>query len=147
MIQLQNDCSYSGLNVFPQNWNSAGASLKEKWYIYYRFYSTDCKKGKLKIIKGGINALKTLSERRDAVRALLKAEKSLLEERGYNPVQNRLLVQRDDYIISPDTGFIEALNAAFKRLDYEHSTMSDLRSIISGTSKAAALLNLTSLEI
>ncbi len=47
----------------------------------YRYYSPEFKKGKLKIIKGGINNLKTLYERRETVKKLLKIEKDLLESK------------------------------------------------------------------
>lgn len=55
MIFLQNGCSYSGLSVSPSNWDKARASLRKKWYIFYRFYSPDYPKGKLKVIKSGLN--------------------------------------------------------------------------------------------
>ena len=88
MILLKNGYSYSGLNVTPKNWNSSNAPLHRKWFIYYRYYSSEFKKGKLKIVKRGINSLKTLYERRETVKALLKIVKDLVERQGFNPILN-----------------------------------------------------------
>ncbi|HUZ59147.1 MAG TPA: hypothetical protein VMU83_10225 [Hanamia sp.] len=143
MILLKNGCSYSGLNVTPKNWNSSNAPLKRKWFISYRYYSSEFKKGKLKIIKGGINHLKTLYERRETVKALLKIEKDLVERQGYNPILNEVITENTDYIIAPDCGFNRALKLAYDRLEYEETTMSDLRSVIKGVSEAATRLQLS----
>lgn len=147
MILLKNGCSYSGLKVTPKNWNSSNAPLKTKWFIYYRYYSPGFKKGKLKIIKGGINSVKTLYERREIVKALLRTEKNLIEEQGYNPISNEVIVKNTDYIISPDCGFNCALKLAYDRLEYEKTTMSDLRSVIKGVSEAAIRLQLSNKPI
>ena len=62
------------------------------WYIHYRFYDANqadearFANGKQVIIKAGLNRLKTLSERQIMVKALLEAEKELLEVEQYNPI-------------------------------------------------------------
>lgn len=69
---LPNGCSCSDPTVYPPNWENTGASLKHDWYIQYYFYDPvfkeKYKNGKLFIVKGGVNRLKTLTERREAVK-------------------------------------------------------------------------------
>jgi hypothetical protein len=69
---LPNGCSCSDPTVYPANWENTGASIKQDWYIQYYFYDPvfkeKYKNGKLFIVKGGINRLKTLSERREALK-------------------------------------------------------------------------------
>lgn len=143
MILLKNGCSYSGLKVIPGNWKTSAAPFDREWYIYYRFYSPDSPKGKLKIIKGGLNILEKLSDRQVAVRALVKNEQKLLEVQGYNPALNRIVDDfTSDHIIDPETGFIDALDKAYARLNYEASTMSDLKCVIRGVKKAAKYLKI-----
>ena len=143
MILLKNGCSYSGLKVVPGNWKTSTAPLTREWYIYYRFYSPDSQKGKLKIIKGGLNILEKLSDRQVAVRVLVKNEQKLLEVQGYNPALNRIVDDfTSDHIIDPETGFIDALDKAYARLNYEASTMSDLKCVIRGVKKAAKYLKI-----
>jgi hypothetical protein len=38
MINLPNGCRCSEFSVVPSNWQTKAANLKEKWYVYYRFY-------------------------------------------------------------------------------------------------------------
>ena len=38
MVNLPNGCKCIDFTVFPKNWHSKRASLKEGWYIKYRFY-------------------------------------------------------------------------------------------------------------
>lgn len=91
MIYLPNNCRCSNLTVFPKNWDLKGASCDVDWYISYRFYDPTVltPEGKIKpklcIIKR-MNAYRTVSERRDAVRTLIKNELNNLQNREYNPI-------------------------------------------------------------
>lgn len=153
MIKLENGCSYSPLKVVPKNWKFANAPLNRTWYIYYRFkdpnHLAQWPKGKLKIIKSGLNEIRSLQERRQGVSALIKNEVDLLENKGYNPILNKCIniTGFGDYIIHPATGFVEALKLAGKRLDKAESTMSDISSILNGVEKAARGLNMENLAI
>jgi hypothetical protein len=151
MIQLENNCSYSPLKVIPKNWKSANAPINRKWYIYYRFkdpnHLSRWPKGILKIIKSGINEIKNLQERRRGISILINNEVELLEHKGYNPILNRCIAARNNYIIDPFTGFREALQLAFKRLEKAASTMSDISSVLIGVGKAARRLNIDNLPI
>ena len=95
MITLSNGCYFSEISVNPKNWNTKNADLSKSWYLFYRFYDPafakipKYKKGKLIIIKAGINRLNLLSERKAAVHALIDAEMKLLQETGYNPITKR----------------------------------------------------------
>jgi len=151
MIKLENGCSYSPLKVVPKNWKSTSAPINRRWYIYYRFKDPNhlarWPKGKLKMIKGGINEIKNLPDRRKAVSALIHNEKELLEQRGYNPILNRCICLTSDYIIDPSTGLMEALKLAYKRLEKSPSTMSDLASVLIGVGKAAKGINIDNIPV
>ena len=87
---LLNGCSCSEPSVYPTNWEKPGASVKCDWYIQYYFYDPiykeKYKNGKLFIVKGGINCLKTLVERREAVKILMGELIYLLKNEDYNPI-------------------------------------------------------------
>jgi integrase/uncharacterized protein (UPF0297 family) len=97
MNYLPNGCRYSDFNVFPANWNTSRASLKKKikWRIEYYFYDPSEKemypKGKPKVIKAGVNRISTLEGRQQLIRDLMTQEKDLLENKGYNPIKNKLI--------------------------------------------------------
>ena len=78
--RLQDDCWYSGIQVYSANWNTTRAPMREKWYIWYRFYdpafSSEKNKGVKKIIiKAGINDYLDREDRQAAVRFLVENEK------------------------------------------------------------------------
>ncbi len=151
MIYLPNESRCSELNVTPKNWKSPQASIKRNWFISYRFYDpTQLKrwpKGKLIIIKG-MNCFKKLGERRDATKGLLESELSLLKEKGYNPITNSLVTpRRDDYEISPNMPFLEALEAARIRMAGETTTLNDVKFILNGFKETATLLRLNLIPI
>lgn len=138
MIQLSNGNWYSGVSVVPKNWKLASASLKTSWYITYRYYSKENSAPKQVKIRGGINRLRTLKERRAAVKQLMENEINLIENKGYNPFYN--IVDENigtDYIINPDCGLIESLRKAGERLRLRPSTKSDIKSVLTGFEKAA----------
>lgn len=97
--------------VSPSNWETTKASLKKKWYIYYRFYDPEHQekypKGKLRVIKG-MNEAKTLAERQEIVRALIKLELNELKILGFNAITEKHLTPIDrQSLISPQTPFVK----------------------------------------
>lgn len=86
MISLINGCHCSELTVNPKNWKTCNATaLRKKWYIQYYFYDTTINQKKFIVIKG-MNRLKTLEERREAIRQLIENEIYQLKVKGYNPI-------------------------------------------------------------
>ena len=117
MIQLPNGCKCSELKVNPSNWATPKASLKNNWYIYYRFYDPSERalypKGKLRIVKG-MNESKTLEERQALVKALMDLELSELKNQGFNPIIEKHFAPLTSFqLISPETPFTIALEADF----------------------------------
>lgn len=147
MIQLFNGCKRSNLTITPKNWNTQKASVKKPWRIFYRFYDPNhrdrYKKGKPVPIKG-MNYFKTLAERQEETRQLLDNELEMLDKKGYNPITGQFMAQveakpaaTDISIITPETKFIDALRMALKLLKVVDNTYSDIKSVITGTEKAA----------
>lgn len=152
MNLLENGCKYSDLNVTPKNWKSSSAALNRKWYISYRFYDPNHRdkfpNGRLKIIKGEINRIKSLKQRQLAVKSLFEQEIYLLSKRNYNPILNKFINQTNsDFIIDPYTAFPLALQLAYERLHLSPSTMSDIKSILKGFGSAIYALNFQHITI
>lgn len=99
---LQNGCRYSDMNVYPSNWNTTRASIKKTWYIAYRFYDPNFEKkyptGYRKVIKNGINRVKTLEDRQWMIKGALAFEKDLLENQGYNPILEQRIKPKETVV-------------------------------------------------
>ncbi len=154
MIALPNGCYCSDIKVHPKNWEKGGAtSIKEDWYIHYRFYDPQFQDGKGKIkplqrIIKGMNVFKTLAERRRSTEILLENELHLLKERGFNPRTKTYLVPLDtEYEIQPSTYFIQALIKASEKMNVVGNTKLDLRSVIKYTEIAAKQLKIDFLPV
>lgn len=135
MIYLPNNCKCSELQVYPKNWKSDRASAKKKWRIWFRFYDPLFKvqypKGKLIIVKNGINELKTLKEKQDFAANQLNIEKDLLINEGYNHITGKFCPPaRVEGEIKPDTLLLPALEQALKLLDIEKATRLDMESML-----------------
>lgn len=122
-IALPNGCSCSQLSVHPTNWKTKSASLKEDWYINYRFYDPEFPKPKQRSIRG-MNEFKTLHERQTATQKLLENEMHLLQIECYNPIKNLFMpfIPDNDYLIHPEMPFSEALQKAFELFEGESKT-------------------------
>src|SRR6185295_1136896 len=141
MLQLPHGCSCSDPSVFPRNWLQGGTVLlKSDWRIQYYFIDPDFREkykyGKLVVVKG-MNAFKSVAERRQVTRQLLANELRMLKEEGYNPITKTYNPPVPVGEINPDTLFVNALNKALDRLTINHRTMIDMKSAISGVSKAS----------
>jgi len=144
MIQLPHGCKCSEPKVNPSNWSTPKASVKKKWYIYYRFYDPSERalypKGKLRIIKG-MNGSKILEERQQLVQALIDLELSELKNQGFNPIiEKHVAPLLSFHLISPETPFTIALGEAFKKGAYKGRTLTDIRSVLKYLVKAATML-------
>ncbi len=137
----------------PKIGTSPGASIKDKWYINYRFYDPTRKDGKGKLIPHqriikGMNAYKSLGERRTACKLLFENELKMLTELGYNPFTGTVVETEDyQYEIDPTTGFSQALELACNKLSIEKSTRSDIKSVLGYFNKALFQLKFAALPI
>lgn len=147
MIQLPHDNYCSMPNVSPKNWETAKASEKNDWYIFYRFYCPDFPKGKLVIIKSGINSFKTRMERKNVAKRLLKDTTDALLE-GYNPVKGEYIAPIEiNYEINPDTPVCVAFKSALDRVKIEDTTRTDITNILTHVELAAKWLKLDRVKI
>lgn len=152
MINLPNNCWCSEFGVYPKNWKTAKADLSKTWYIQYYFHDPAFKDeqgyryGKMVLIKSGINRLKTLAERQEAVKALIEAELYLLQVEGYNPITKKKAQEKrqTDFV---KMGFVEALNFAYDSKSCERHTKEDLKSVVKYAKQAIRNLRLEDLEI
>ena len=154
MVNLPNGCYCSQLSVHPQNWERSRPSLKSDWYIHYRFYDPlfkndpRYKKGKQRIIKAGINQFKTVEERQDAVRIVIRRELHYLQEEGFNPITGKFSGSGTmGCDIHPGTPFIQALLQTLKRLQIDPATKVDVKSSLKYIGIAAIQLRYDQLGI
>lgn len=141
-ILLPNGCKCSQLSVYPKNWDKPGASLKKPWYISYRFYDPTQDKPVQRQI-AGMNAFRTLEERRRMTRKILADELELLQVHGFNPFTNSFIKPIPEAGPQPDVldehaRFGDALELAYKNLKLAPSTMGDLRITIDKVKEAAS---------
>lgn len=139
--ELLNGCWRSKISVTPKNWNTAAASTKKDWRIWYRFYDPVNKpKGKLIPVKG-FNSEKDLKERQQAVKHLIRIEEQLIDEDGWNPVTKQYMTEEEAPTgdIGSNTLFIPALFEALEMLKVGRMK-SDIKYCIKGIKKAAAKL-------
>lgn len=150
MIILPNGCRCSELKVFPQNWKSVSASLQKDWYIHYRFYDDQEREkypnGKQVSIRG-MNRMTRIVDRQAATKVLLNHELDLLQFQGYNPITNNFYVPEYKGDLETHTPFIAALRLAATRIKGVTGTMTDIRSVIKGTEKAAKTLGYNNIPI
>lgn len=136
MILLPNGCSCSNISVHPRNWKTKKASLKIKWYIFYRFYDPMFKddpkyKGNKLVVLKGIDKYTDLEQRQQVVQAMLDNELELLTKFAYNPITGeKTIPQEVEYIIDPCTPFLPALRKATENLSVADSTMIELDMVI-----------------
>lgn len=139
MISLPNGCKCSDPAIH-------GATLKDVWYIHYRFYSADGESKKV-ITKGGINRLKTLKERRFEARVILDQTVESLKKHGANPISMQANTVNVDYAIHPATTFIDALWYALENTDAEKLYKIDIEGTIKKISTAAFILGVKDMPV
>lgn len=157
-ILLRNGCSCTAIKGQPANWNKPGANVNAVWRVEFRFYDPAYKDdpklsaGKQFSIKRGINQYHTLAEKREIMQALIEEVELQIIEKGYNPITEMYMLpeeakKEDDYIISPNSTLIDALDAAYLRMNKAESTLSDIRSVKKGFVTSAKQVRLHDLPI
>ena len=150
MNLLKNGCRYGDFNYFPANWNTTRASLNKTWRIEYRFYDPDFKekypKGYPKVIKAGLNRVKTLEDRQQLMRELASLERDLLEIQGYNPILNIKEKQPTNeeilQLVDPKTPFIKALEIGLDLKIMDPESKKDIKNKLPHVKAAADAIKL-----
>ena len=89
MIKLPFSCYCTELKVHPKNWQLQKTSLKNGWYVYYRFYDPNFlnnpkfKYGKLVVIKR-MNQFKTIEDRQRDTKLIIEEEIGKFKNQAYN---------------------------------------------------------------
>ena len=130
MLQLPNGCTCSEPSIHPKDWKRTN-SLKKKWYIQYRFrdpnFADKYPQGKFCLVKGNVNQLTTIQERREGIQILLDEIMRQLTIEGYNPILGKAVAPvQIDGDITTDTPFISALRAVKKGIVAGKYTLRDL---------------------
>lgn len=148
-IVLPNGCHIGAMSVHPKNWEDPDTALNIEWYIHYRFHHPS---GKVKFPKGyqvkirRMNDADGLQEKRRITRQLLANEMDALKN-GYNPIPASFGISfGDDLQISPYTGFIAALQAAYKLLK-PTSTKNRMKNALPHFEKAAGQLQFDDMPV
>jgi len=134
MINLPNGCYISEMRVAPKN-----LDIDKDWIIFYSFYDPEFPKPKLRQIRG-MNHLDTVTERLKEVKKIKELELNYLME-GFNPFKKEI-IRKTSNELSPDTGFISALNMAFEKVKAVPGTLTDIRSVIKGVNLSAKKLGI-----
>lgn len=123
------------------------SKTKTGWKIFYRFHDPTFPKPKYVTIKSGLNRIRDLKERKAVSDVLVKDELDKLQNKGFNPITNTFIVEEIHYEIDPETPFPIALEKARERLDLEHHTKRDMRSVVKAIAKAGTQRRIASLPI
>lgn len=100
------------------------------------------------MVKGTVNQLKTVQERRDGIQILLDEVIRNLTIEGYNPILGKTVTPvQAEGDISPDTPFIAALREAKENVMVGEYTLRDLEDVINGVGKSAVKLRLNTLPV
>lgn len=153
MISLLNGCSRSEIICTPENWDVDPLSLKEKeimhllaqeWRVSYRYYDPAFKGTKLwgkQFPAKGMNKYKSLQERQDITKILIKELTSLLDQEYYNPITKKIVLPQFRELDS-DTPFSIALTEAHKKLKCAQGTKDDIERALVHMQAAILRLNL-----
>lgn len=141
-MNLPNGCKCSKIAVHPTNWQTAKASLKDKWYISYRFYDASGKRKQV-TIRNYLNELTTLEQRRKLVRDLVSQETELLEN-GLNPITKEYTHQAE---IHTSTFLIKALYSSLEKITASKHTRDTIRNVLAFIAEAAKQLRFDHLPI
>ena len=120
MKQLNGNCRYGKMTIYPPDYKSGRKSLlKKEWYIKYRFYDDNLKKSKQVVIKGGVNTLEDVDQRKEEIEDIKKKEIDALENRGWNPIFGHSKIpylDPENKVLNKFTPLIPALKEALKLL-------------------------------
>jgi len=149
-LTFPHNCHVGKISVHPANWDRPGASLKEDWYIHYRFHDPGFEKkypkGYLVKIRG-MNDQKSIAERRRVTRDLIEDEKGKLKT-GFNPILKKIVTDvQQDYLVHPTTPFIRALEEARNLSKVDRGTKEGMKTVIKYVTAAAISCGLHNIEI
>jgi integrase len=147
MIQLPNNCRYSGVKVTPANWQKL-KKIKGPWVIYYRFYDLNTGK-KLMVQERGMNVLSDLEQRQGYCHEAINLITKDIEQLQFNPITGYIAEEEPnrDYIVSPETPFIKALDKALELKVCTSETKTTIKSVVKATTAAAKLIYIDTLEV
>ncbi|OIQ22220.1 MAG: hypothetical protein BM557_02250 [Flavobacterium sp. MedPE-SWcel] len=156
MKLLPFDCSYTDVWVSPKNWETISdkKASSENWYIQCVFYDPLFKE---KYPKGfpfrkKLNRIKSLEKKKAAVKFLLEEIPRLFEEKGFNPITGKYMIENteeedSDSELGPSTPFLKALDFVYERLEIAKTTNNDIRLILIHFKKSAQQLRYDELAI
>lgn len=149
MKKLFNNCSRTEVWASPDNWETttAKSALKKNWYVQCDFYDPLHSK---KYPKGfpyrkKLNKFKTLEERRAAVKLLMVEIPKLLDQKGYNPITGKFMIEEaPEQIIAlnPQMQFIKALTLNYPLLSVSEGVKKEIKRIVKKIDQSAIDLNL-----
>lgn len=155
MKNLSNGCSYSELWVSPEDWRTttAKSAIGKQWYVQCYFfdplYAEKYPKGFP--FRKKLNRLKTIDERKAAVKLYLEEIPKLFEDKGWNPITKTFMIPEEPVYnnddVTPDTKIMDALWFAWQRLEIEKRTSSELKGILTRFEKAVIRLRLNTVKI
>lgn len=127
MKDLLFGCRYSNIWASPADWNTTTSkkSLKKKWFVEYIFYDPLFidRYPEGKPVRKALNRdLKTLEERKAAVKFCLEQIPIALEQQHYNPITQRFMVPPpvmpapDAGKLTPDMPCTEAIDLAWDKI-------------------------------
>jgi len=153
IIHLPEGCHINYPSVHPLNWLKKGASIKQDWYINYRFhdpkYSNNQRlKYGLQRSMRGMNSEKTLEKRRQATRVIIEDEIKLLKD-GYNPITGKTISKLSslNFELSPNTPFVKALWKAVDKIKVSPNYLIDVKCMVRGIQRAAEILNISEVPV
>lgn len=141
MIQLPNGARCS-ISVFPKNWKTNSAPMRQPWRITYRFYPANGKPVMRHL--RGMNEYPDRRQRQNATSCLLENELNLLR-RGFNPITGEIVTAGP--ILDPYTPLLEALRYVESKLKVQPSTVTDIRHTMKCVSASIKKLGLSILTI
>lgn len=147
MIQLPNNCRYSGVKVTPANWEKL-KKIKGPWVIYYRFYDLNTGQ-KTMIQERGMNLLTDIDQRRGYCHRTISLITKDIERLQFNPITRFIIEEEEDknLLVSPDTFFVKALEKTLELKKCSMETKTTIRSVIKAAAKASKVIYIDTLEV
>jgi site-specific recombinase XerC len=143
------DCAYSDLWVHPENWKTLTSqkSLQLDWRVECKFYDPKFKEKYPKgfLFRKKLNRFRSLEERKAVVETWLKEIPKLFEDKGYNPITKKYMVQELKPVpgsLHPKLNFVEALKIAYPLLSVSEGVTKEIRRIVAKVEKSAIALKM-----
>lgn len=144
MKKLSKNCSRTEVWGSPDNWETttAKSSLLKNWYVQCDFYDPLYaeKYPKGFSFRKKVNKFKTIDERRAAIKLLLIEIPRLLDQKGYNPITGKFMIEEPVAFVNalnPKTNFIEALKIAYVKLSLSPGVKKEIKRIVKKVNDSA----------